>query len=280
MVLFTAGFKILLFNLINLYICYTTVYKSPRQWRCASAKRTQRKIQRYKNWKRRRLKKDFRAQRVVLEWGSEPVDVWSPPDTNNIPQLFSEICIKCPQFYDIGIRTDFVNRMLTEMKADCFFLGENNSTFQDLLLPDRPGFLYYNEALEDLPIIFDTGASVSVSPDLKDFIEYKPVKGTHGLTNITGESAVQGTGQLCWELYSDTGKKKVIMTKGYYVPEAKVRLFSVQSYLGTEKGSFVLEGTQSLFCFKSGDILSFATFDKTTGRSRLPLAYLTKATDI
>ena len=117
-----------------------------------------------------------------------------------------------------------------------FFLKQNHSSFQDLLLPDQPGFLYYNEVLEDLLIIFNTGALVSVLPDLRNFFNYKPVQGQgHGLINITGESVAQGIGKIRWELYSDDSTKHVIITKGYYIPDAKVRLFSVQTYLGNEK---------------------------------------------
>ena len=48
--------------------------------------------------------------------------------------------------------------------------------------------------MEDLPIIFNTGASILVSPDLRDFLEYRQVQ-KKCLTNITGEIPVVGEGK-------------------------------------------------------------------------------------
>ena len=150
--------------------------------------------------------------------------------------------------------------MLGTEQGNGFFLGELHDRYVDLLLPDRPGFLYYNEALQDLPVIFDTGASVSVSPDLADFTSYKIVQ-NGSLTNITGESSVVGIGTIKWTLYDDVGKEHTIFTRGYYVPTAKVHLFSVQLNLGVHEGSFTMEGASSVFYFNGKDKLTFKTYD-------------------
>ena len=90
--------------------------------------------------------------------------------------------------------------------------------------------------MEDLPVIFDTGAEVSVTPDLCDFIEYQLIE-HKGLTNITGESPIIGEGLLQWIIHDDDGNPNNIIVNGYYVLGAKVWLMSVQTHLGQNKGS-------------------------------------------
>ena len=168
--------------------------------------------------------------------------------------------------------------MLGTETANGFFLGESHDRYVDLLLPGRPGFIYYNDALEDLPVIFDTGESVLVSPDLADFVTYNVVE-NGSLTIITGESQVVGSRTIKWVLHNDAGKLHTIHTKGYYVPTAKVRLFSVQSYLGVNQGSFTMEGVLLIFYFNDCNKLTFKMYNVDGRRSCLPLAYITKAID-
>lgn len=158
--------------------------------------------------------------------------------------------------------------MLDTSSENGFFLGELHNEYIDLLLPDWPGFLYYSDALEDLPVIFDTSTLVSVSPDWVDFINYKPIKNGN-LTNITGEGEVVRVGTIQWKLYDDEGKKHIICTRGYYVPISKVHLFSVQSYLGLNKGSFVMEGDLTIFSFNDGKMLTLRTYNRNGQKSFL-----------
>ena len=104
-----------------------------------------------------------------LDWDSCPTNCWTPPSSNHIAEALNWVRKLCPDFYEFGLRTDFINEMTSEDANQGFFLGDSHSSYQELLLPDQPGCLYFNEALEDLPIIFDTKASVSVSLDLGDF---------------------------------------------------------------------------------------------------------------
>ena len=152
-------------------------------------------------------------------WACLPIDKWRKPDGTHCAELFEEVCTKCPNFYLIGLRQDSTfNCRSYEGKS--FFLGQAHDQLQDLYLPDRKGFLYFNEALQDLPVIFDTGATVSVSPSREDFIDFVP--SSNSLTNITGHSEVSGYGTVKWILYDDAGRKHTIMTPAYYVPEARV----------------------------------------------------------
>ena len=62
----------------------------------------------------------------------------------------------------------------------------------------------------------------------------------------------------------------------FMCPERKYA-FSVQSYLGQNIGSFLMEGDTSIFTFLNGDKLTFKTYHVEEGCSQLPLAYHSKA---
>ena len=98
-------------------------------------------------------------------WDSITRDKWIHPYGNEIGKLFDKVFQACPDFYIFGIHTDAIQTMLETSSDNGFFLGELHEKNIDLLLPDRPGFLYYSKALEDLPVIFYTRASASVSLD-------------------------------------------------------------------------------------------------------------------
>ena len=88
-----------------------------------------------------------------------------------------------------------------------------------------------------------------------------------------------GVGTIQWVLYGDKGKRHTIHTRGYYVLTAKVRLFSVQSYLGLNKGSFMMEGDLTIFSFNNSDMLTPKTYNVGGQKSCLPLSYIAKAVD-
>ena len=66
-----------------------------------------------------------------------------------------------------------------------------------------------------------------------------------------------------WKLYDDNG---VLLTDVYFVSDAKVCLFSVQQFLGTNQGSFHLEGEGASYLFLNRGHLSFKKIDTTTGK--------------
>ena len=55
---------------------------------------------------------------------------------------------------------------LSAMKDETtLLLGKINEEITDLFFPDRQGFVYYNNAFEDFPIVFYTGAMISLTRD-------------------------------------------------------------------------------------------------------------------
>ena len=74
--------------------------------------------------------------------------------------------------------------------------------------------------------MFDTGASINVTPSKKDFVTYKPTKASiDGISEATG---VVGVGTVEWKLRDDKGKAHKVRCDANHVPSARVRLFSPQ----------------------------------------------------
>lgn len=128
--------------------------------------------------------------------------------------------------------------------------------------------VYHFKSDNGLPLIFDTGASITVTPHLSDFInssvETDPSKmRISRLNGISSSHVIKGIGKIKVLVYTDDGKPRYLITTGYYVPDIKVRLLSVQRYLDEHKGescSFVLNDNGMKFQFPSstgGGTLTF-----------------------
>ena len=64
---------------------------------------------------------------------------------------------------------------------------------------------------------------------------------------------VQGVGIVAFKVKDDDGNMRVLKTRAYYVPEARVRLFSTVRYICGEKqgGSFTINPQGTTFIFPS-----------------------------
>mgnify|MGYP000857262147 FL=1 len=100
------------------------------------------------------------------------------------------------------------------------------------------------------PIIWDSGASVCITPEKNDFITFnnKP-----DLTSLQGFSAdagqkVEGSGTVRWYIEDVHGNPRRLEVEAYYVPTSRVRLLSTTTLLRTYKGEhvFIEEGNLTL----------------------------------
>ena len=125
---------------------------------------------------------------------------------------------KCPDFYE-----SLTQSMMVKLPpvAHGYFAGIDNKLLSNLFLPNQTGFIYYNNALEDLPVIFNSGATISITPDINDFITYEPCSKL-GVKSITGQSQVQESGLVRWMLYDDHGHLHTITATAYYISTARV----------------------------------------------------------
>jgi hypothetical protein len=119
----------------------------------------------------------------------------------------------------------------------------------------------------DYPLIFDTGASTTITPFKEDFITFQQDNGNSRLQGITGSTVCQGKGVIELSIIADDGTCKIINTNALYVPEAKVRLLSVQSYCAEKHhgSQMVIDGKSCYFNFPSSIGGGRITFDLPSG---------------
>ena len=85
------------------------------------------------------------------------------------------------------------------------------------------------------PIVIDTGASVSVTPNASDFVGGLATDNLPDLRGLSHTSKVTGTGLVEWSIYNVHGRIRKIRTRAFYVPDATIRLF-LRSRISKSKG--------------------------------------------
>ena len=80
----------------------------------------------------------------------------------------------------------------------------------------------------NVPIVIDTGASLSITPFLEDFEDQPEATTLKELQAISSSTKVEGVGTICWKVIDYYGMVYTIKTKAFYVPSAHIRLFSPQ----------------------------------------------------
>ena len=119
--------------------------------------------------------------------------------------------------------------------------------------------VYLSDQGDDLlPIVIDSGASISLTANYNDFVG--PIRPTT-ITELQGLShttKVHGVGQVKWTVRDVFGATPTIKTQAYYVPEATVRLFSLQTYFREQqKGHLRLDHSSTTLQLHNGSLLHF-----------------------
>lgn len=133
------------------------------------------------------------------------------------------------------------------------------------------GYLSQNSHRGDIPIVLDTGCSLSVSPFIEDFtsdLELMSDSKMHGLSDST---TIKGIGWVSWPIRDVFGRVAVIRTRCYHIPEARVRLCSTQTYFQEGKrGKLVQDHEKIILKTHDNDELYFPY----QMNSNLPLMFL------
>ena len=103
---------------------------------------------------------------------------------------------------------------------------------------------------DDLPLIFDSGATVSITPRADDFESWEPPTDGITLQGIQEQARVAGIGQVRWKVKDDKGQEQVIRTRAYHVPQTHVQLFSPRQYLQQREN---LDGNGEFVVNKKGE---------------------------
>jgi hypothetical protein len=107
-------------------------------------------------------------------------------------------------------------------------LSELKLTSKAMAELTRRRSIYFSNRADGIPIVIDTGASMSVSPCEEDFIDLDKTKGN--LSSLAGDAGYEGIGTVRWTVRDVFGSVRVIETRAYYVPSATIRLYSPQQY--------------------------------------------------
>ena len=131
----------------------------------------------------------------------------------------------------------------------------------------------YTATTDELPIVIDTGASVTLTPNPNDFIgPIRPSNKTK-VNGLSSSTTVAGIGTVQWLIRDALGIVRQIKTEAYYVPEASIRLFSPQKYLmEQQKGHLfadkdvvsieIEDGTRLRFPYQRGSCLPIMLTNK------------------
>ena len=84
-------------------------------------------------------------------------------------------------------------------------------------------------------LVWDTGASIGLTPFRSDFIDYLPLDGIT-VKDIARTNAVLGIGTIMWKLPTTKGHAVFIPAVAYHMPDCDIRLFSPQSYFNLHGG--------------------------------------------
>jgi hypothetical protein len=90
------------------------------------------------------------------------------------------------------------------------------------------------------PVIWDSGASISISHDREDFVGSltSPGVGTV-LKGIVKGLSIQGQGHVMWAMQDESGQLRALKLPAYYVPKARIKLLSTTSLLQTYPGESI-----------------------------------------
>jgi hypothetical protein len=88
--------------------------------------------------------------------------------------------------------------------------------------------------------VIDTGASVSVSPILKDCVGPLQLCATTNLQGLSGTMEVSGEGTVEWLVRDMFGSKRRIRTTAYYAHVASIWLLSPHTYFKEKKAGRLL----------------------------------------
>ena len=102
-------------------------------------------------------------------------------------------------------------------------------------------------------VIFDSGASLAISPDKDDFVgNISPLPVERFLGGMANGLRIEGIGNIRWG-FKMKDKLLIIHSRCYYVPEAKARLISPQRLFNSNKGvngHFLINEKQAVLCYE------------------------------
>ncbi len=129
-----------------------------------------------------------------------------------------------------------------------------------------------------VPVIFDTGASLSITGDKEDFItdSFKETEQLK-LGGMASGASISGVGNVGWTFQCDNTEQLTIVTRCYLVPSANTRLLSPQSIFDRQNGHpgrFIGDEDQFLLEYENKPRIKVGY----SAKSNLPIGYAMAST--
>jgi hypothetical protein len=104
-------------------------------------------------------------------------------------------------------------------------------------------------------VIFDTGASLSITHNLGDFVEPpEPLAGPMQLGGFANGTEIEGIGIFAWTFTGKDCMEVQLLVESYFVPASKQKMLSPQTLVCKEKGIFgSYSGDEEKFELKLND---------------------------
>lgn len=186
---------------------------------------------------------------------------------------FDRYCALNADFVELfGVEERFNISCSAASNVDSFVFVANDMMIDLTKISDSGNVMrfqsVYHAGIDGPPIVFDTGASVSITPDREDFISFTDDVSTTTLTGITSSAVCKGKGKIRLNLRDDTGQSREVVTTALYVPAARVKLLSVQRYCREVKdgATFVVNEDGCCFTFPTSQGGKTITFDLENGK--------------
>ena len=132
-------------------------------------------------------------------------------------------------------------------------------------------------------VIWDSGASVCISPNKNDFLTYDTNVDIKNVAGVNGKnSSIVGQGTVGWSIFDVNGNLRNFELKAYHIPSSKTRLISTSALLSKYKNeSISINQTCLRLSGNEKDHMQPVTVPYNP-MNRLPtsIAYLTKATKL
>ena len=190
--------------------------------------------------------------------GRRAYPYWRTLHTSILPDLWDDVCKLNPDIITMSLGGDesYLARFFSDRRRTMPLAFSVGSSIFDLTKATSvdecfrfQSIFYVQEEKRGAPIIFDSGASVSITPYLSDFVDGSlnqsvDAIGSAQIQGISASTAVKGVGKIRLIVYTDTGAKREIVTQALFVPQARIRLLSVCRYRDEHRGqrcSFVLD---------------------------------------
>ena len=181
-------------------------------------------------------------------YDSLSVPMISSPDYFDISSIcLPEIEVNCAHHTHADISPVLPLPSLSTAAFNATCMGDVNLYLNGVTGPSAP-----------FKVIFDTGASLAISPDKNDFVG--PISPLSGLTlgGLANGLNIQGIGTVKWKFRSSS-QVMVITSSCYYVPGARAKLISPQRLFKSAsgvKGKYTIEENNSTLSFEGvGDLV-------------------------